>query len=52
MEKSLRKMSSSDSPIWDPVQGEAPRHNTIAKAMECSQKAMYHDCPPKDPTSS
>jgi hypothetical protein len=32
--------------------GEAPRPDTVTKAMECSQKRAYHDCPPKDPTSS
>jgi hypothetical protein len=40
------------SPKWDPAQGEVPRPNTFTEAMEYSQKGTYHDCPPKDPTSS
>jgi hypothetical protein len=34
-------------PKWDPAQGEAPRPDTITKAMVCSQKGTYHDCPQK-----
>jgi len=39
-------------PKWDPAQREAQRPDTIIEAMECSQKGVYHDCPPTDPTSS
>jgi hypothetical protein len=39
-------------PKWDPAQVEVPRPDTITEAMECSQKGIYHDCPPRDPTSS
>jgi hypothetical protein len=52
MERSLRKRRSSDRPKWDPAQGEVPRPDTITEAMEHSPKGIYHDCPPKDPTSS
>jgi hypothetical protein len=39
-------------PKWGPIHWEVPRSNTITEAMECSQKGTYHDCPPKDPTST
>jgi len=39
-------------PKWDPAQGEAPRPDTITETMGHSQKGTYHDCSPKDPTSS
>jgi hypothetical protein len=49
MERSQRKrkrpkMGSSSSKV--------PRPDSIAEAMEHTQKGIYHDCPPKDPTSS
>jgi hypothetical protein len=50
--KAWRKEGPATGPKWDPIQGEAPRPHTIIEAMECSQKGIYHDCPPKDPTSS
>jgi hypothetical protein len=34
------------------AQGEVSRLNSIMEAMEPSQKGTYHDCLPKDPTSS
>ena len=39
-------------PKWDADQGEVPRPDTITEAMVCSQKGIYHDCPPEDPTIS
>jgi hypothetical protein len=39
-------------PKWDPAQGKVPRPDTITEAMEHSQKGIYHNCPPKNPTSS
>jgi hypothetical protein len=30
----------------------SPRGDTITEAIKSSQKGPYHDCPPKDPTSS
>jgi hypothetical protein len=38
MEKRLREMRFSDSPTWDPAQGEAPRSDTITDAIACLQK--------------
>jgi hypothetical protein len=49
--RSLRKRRSSN-PKRDPAHGEVPRPDTITEAMEISLNIVYHDCPPKDPTSS
>jgi hypothetical protein len=35
MEKSLKKRRSINRSNWGPAQGEAPRHETITKAMKC-----------------
>jgi hypothetical protein len=40
-----RKEGAVTGPKWDPDQGKV-------KGMDCSQKGTYHNCPPKDPTSS
>jgi hypothetical protein len=52
MEKSPGKEGPVTGPKWDPGQGVFPRPDTITEAMECSQKVTYHDCSPKDPTST
>jgi len=39
-------------PKWDPAHRVVPRPDPITEAMESSHKGTYHDCPPKDPTSS
>jgi hypothetical protein len=37
---------------WDPAQGEeVERPDTITEATESSQKEIYLDWPPKDPTN-
>jgi hypothetical protein len=45
MERSLKKRKSRDRPKWDLTQEEIPSPDTITKAMEHSQKGIYHDCP-------
>jgi hypothetical protein len=52
MERSLRKEGPATGPKRDPAQEEVSRPDTIIEAMEHSQTGIYHDCPPKDPTSS
>ena len=47
--RTLGKSCPGPCPKQNPAQWEA---GTITEAMECSQKGIYHDCPPKDPTSS
>jgi hypothetical protein len=45
-------------PLWHggassgPAQGEVPGPESITEAMECSQKGIYHDYPPRYSTSS
>ena len=34
-------------PKWVPAGWKVPRPDTITEAMECSQKGIYYDCPPK-----
>jgi hypothetical protein len=46
------KESPAIGPKWDPGQGVVPRPDTITEAMECSQKGIYHDCPPIYPINS
>ena len=48
MDRSLRKRRSSDRPYV----GSSTRSDTITEAMEHSQKGTYHDCSPREPTSS
>jgi hypothetical protein len=51
-ERSHEKEGPETGLKWDPAQGEVPRPDTITETIEHSQKGTYHDCPPKDPTSS
>jgi hypothetical protein len=34
---------------WDSAQGDTSSPDTITEPMMCSQKGVFHDCPPKRP---
>jgi hypothetical protein len=52
IDRNLRDRSPATGPKWNSAQGEVPRPDTVTEAMERSQKGIYHDYPPKDPTSN
>jgi len=42
MRRAWGKEGPGTGPKWAPVQGEAPRPDTITEAIECSQKGTYN----------